>query len=84
MHFFGNPEMKNLDLQVFYNAYTESGVKFDFQGCHRFFVTNLLVDSNPDPNFHHFHILTLTHEFMLLLFQIDLRNPPFHFQCPAL
>ena len=41
-----------MDLYIFDNAYTGSGVNFDFQGCHMFSnVTILLIYGNPDLKF---------------------------------
>ena len=41
--------MKNMDLQVFDDAYAGSGVNFDFQGCHLLSdIVNLLEYGNPE------------------------------------
>ena len=46
---FGNSETKNMNLEVFDDAYTGSKVNFDFQGCHLLYGSDiLLIYVNPE------------------------------------
>ena len=47
MYFFGNPEIKRLILLVFDDADAGSKVYLNFQGCHIFFITNILLKYGP-------------------------------------
>ena len=45
---YGNPEIRNIDIYAFDDAYAVSGDNFDFQGCHAVFKFEiLLICGNP-------------------------------------